>query len=368
VIPYLDLKAQYRGIRDQVEPAVCAVLESGQYVLGPEVEAFEAEFADFCATRHCIAVSSGTSALQMALMAAGVGAGHEVITVPMTFVATTAAIRYLDAKPVLVDITPGTWTMNVDQLEGVLTERTKAILPVHLYGLMADMNPIREFADAHGLALIEDAAQAHGAEYHGNRAGSLGDLACFSFYPGKNLGACGEGGAIVTDSDEHAATVRKLRDWGQAGRHRYELRGFNYRMDALQAAILRIKLRHLDAWTDARRRHADAYGGHLSETGLSLPIEPHNYRSVYHIYAIMVEERAAIQKALSDRDIGTGVHYPVPVHLTPAHGDLGYGPGDFPVAERVAREELSLPMFAELSEEQVGDVCDCLCSALASVA
>jgi dTDP-4-amino-4,6-dideoxygalactose transaminase len=368
VIPYLDLKAQYRTIRDEVEPAVCAVLESGQYVLGPEVEAFEQEFAEFCAVRHCVAVSSGTSALQMALMAAGVGSDDEVITVPMTFVATTAAIRYLGAKPVFVDISPGTWTMDVNQLERALSKRTKAILPVHLYGLMADMKPIREFADAHKLALIEDAAQAHGAEYHGKRAGGHGNLACFSFYPGKNLGACGEGGAVVTDSDAHAATIRKLRDWGQAGRHRYELKGFNYRLDALQAAILRVKLRHLDDWTQARRRHALAYARGLSQTGLTLPHEPRDYRSVYHVYAVMVEERAAIQQALGECGIGTGVHYPVPVHLTEAHSDLGHVQGDFPVAERVAREELSLPMFAELSEEQIAEVCESLCAAVTSTA
>jgi len=368
VIPYLDLKAQYRSIRDEVEPAVRAVLESGQYVLGPEVEAFEQEFADFCATRHCVAVSSGTSALQMALMAAGVGADDEVITVPMTFVATIAAIRYLGARPVFVDVNPGTWTLDVDQLRGALTNRTKAIVPVHLYGLMADMKAIGKFAAAHDLALIEDAAQAHGAEYHGNRAGSFGDLACFSFYPGKNLGACGEGGAVVTDSDNHAKTVRKLRDWGQAGRHHYQLKGFNYRMDALQAAILRIKLRHLGAWTEARRTHARSYTERLSETGLTLPSEPRHYRHVYHIYAAMVEEREAIQQVLTDNGIGTGVHYPVPVHLTEAHRDLGFGPGDFPEAERIAREELSLPMFAELREEQIDETCDCLCAALSSVA
>jgi dTDP-4-amino-4,6-dideoxygalactose transaminase len=364
VIPYLDLKAQYRSIRDEVEPAVRSVLESAQYVLGPEVDAFEAEFAAFCGTRHCIAVSSGTSALQMALMAAGVKAGDEVITVPMTFVATTAAIRYIGAKPVFVDIGDDTWTMDVSQLEGALTDRTKAILPVHLYGLTADMKPIREFADANGLALIEDAAQAHGAEYQGQRSGSMGDIACFSFYPGKNLGACGEGGAVVTSSDDHAATVRKLRDWGQSGRHQYALKGFNYRMDALQAAILRVKLRHLDAWTEARRRHADAYGKRLADSGLVLPHEPAGYRSVYHVYGVMVDERAAIQQALSARDIGTGVHYPVPVHLTEAHGDLGYAPGDFPMAERVAREELSLPMFAELTEAQIDEICACLSAAI----
>jgi dTDP-4-amino-4,6-dideoxygalactose transaminase len=319
VIPYLDLKAQYRSIRDEVEPAVRAVLESAQYVLGPEVEAFEQEFAGFCRTRHCVAVSSGTSALQMALMAAGIGSGDEVITVPMTFVATTAATRYVGAKPVFVDIGEGTWTMDVHQLEGALTERTKAILPVHLYGLMADMKPIREFAAAHNLALIEDAAQAHGAEYHGERAGSIGDLACFSFYPGKNLGACGEGGAVVTNSDEYAETVRKLRDWGQSGRHRYQLQGFNYRMDALQAAILRVKLRHLDAWTEARRRHADAYGRRLAASGLTLPTEPRDYRSVYHVYAVMVEKREAVQQALTNREIGTGVHYPVPGGIVVAH-------------------------------------------------
>lgn len=368
MIPYLDLKAQYHSIRDEVEPAVRAVLESGQYVLGPEVEAFEQEFARFCAAKHCVAVNSGTSALQMALMAAGVRAGDEVITVPMTFVATTAAIRYLDAKPVFVDIAPDTWTMDVHQLEGALTDRTRAIVPVHLYGLMADMNPIREFAAAHNLTVIEDAAQAHGAEYHGERAGSIGDLACFSFYPGKNLGACGEGGAVVTNSDGLAETVRKLRDWGQAGRHHYELKGFNYRMDALQGAILRVKLRNLDAWTDARRRHAHAYGKRLSDTGLTLPCEPENHRHVYHVYALMLEERAAVQRSLGDAGIGTGVHYPVPVHLTEAHGDLGYGPGDFPVAERVAREELSLPMFAELREEQIEVVCSCLNTALSRAA
>lgn len=364
MIPYLDLKAQYRSIRDEVEPAVTRVLESAQYVLGPEVESFEREFAEHCGVRHCIATSSGTSALHMALMAAGVEPGDEVITVPMTFVATTAATRYVGAKPVFVDIAEGTWTLDASRLEAALTERTRAILPVHLYGLMADMDPIRAFADAHGLALVEDAAQAHGAAYHGRRAGGIGDLACFSFYPGKNLGAAGEGGAVVTDSDEHADTVRKLRDWGQAGRHRYELKGFNYRMDALQAAVLRVKLRRLDAWTEARRRHAAAYAARLADTGIELPEAPDGCRHVYHVYGVMVKERDAVQGVLGTRDIGTGVHYPVPVHLTPAHRDLGYGPGDFPVAERVAREELSLPMFPELTEAQIDEVCASLADAI----
>jgi dTDP-4-amino-4,6-dideoxygalactose transaminase len=368
MIPYLDLKAQYRAIRAQVEPAVNAVLASGQYVLGPEVEQFENEFAHFCDARHCVAVSSGTSALQLALMAAGVGANDEVISVPMTFVATTAAIRYVGARPVFVDIDPVTRTMNVEQLESALTSRTKAIVPVHLYGLMADMTPIMEFARANGLAVIEDAAQAHGAEYHGRRAGSMGDLGCFSFYPGKNLGACGEGGAVVTNSESHATTVRMLRDWGQQGRHRYLLQGFNYRMDAIQATILRIKLSHLEDWTAARRAHALRYGKGLAEAGLTLPVEPQGYRSVYHVYGVMVEERNAVQQALGEKDIGTGVHYPVPVHLTEAHRDLGHGAGDFPVAERVAREELSLPMYAELGDAQIDEVCASLRAAVSSVA
>ena len=312
MIPYLDLKAQYRGIREEVEAAVSAVLESGQYVLGPEVEAFEEEFARYCNTRHCVAVSSGTSALQLALMAAGVSAGDEVITVPMTFVATTAAVRYIGASPRFVDIAPGTWTMDPAKLEAALTSRTKAVLPVHLYGQMADMDPIMDFAEAHALHVIEDAAQAHGAEYRGRRAGSIGALGCFSFYPGKNLGACGEGGAVVTDSEEHARTVRMLRDWGQEGRHHYVLKGYNFRMDALQAAILRVKLRHLDAWTQARRAHAEAYATRLAGAGLTLPLEAESRTSVYHVYGVMLAERDDVQRALSAQGIGTGVHYPVP--------------------------------------------------------
>ena len=349
-----------------MEPAVSAVLESGRYVLGPEVEAFEQEFADFCNSRYCVALNSGTSALQLALMAAGVGANDEVITVPMTFVATTAAIRYLGAWPVFADIDPVTRTLDANQLERLLTGRTKAIVPVHLYGLMADMNPIMEFARANGLVVVEDAAQAHGAEYHGNRAGSIGALGCFSFYPGKNLGACGEGGAVVTNSEQYATTVRMLRDWGQQGRHHHVLKGYNFRMDALQGAILRVKLRRLETWTEARRQHARHYAERLGGTGVTLPSEPDGCRCVYHVYGVMLEERDAVQQALNERNIGTGVHYPVPVHLTEAHRDLGHGAGDFPVSERVARQELSLPMYAELEEAQIDEVCEALCSALTS--
>ena len=366
MIPYLDLKAQYQGIRDEIEPAVSAVLESGQYVLGPQVDEFEEEFASFCNARHCVAVNSGTSALQLALIAAGVSSNDEVITVPMTFVATTAAIRYLGARPVFVDVDPVTRTLDVGHLESALTSRTKAIVPVHLYGLMADMEPIMEFARAHGLAVVEDAAQAHGAEYHGQRAGSLGDVGCFSFYPGKNLGACGEGGALVTNSESHATTARMLRDWGQQGRHRYVMKGYNYRLDTLQAAILRVKLRHLEAWTEARRSHARRYAERLADSGVTLPVEPQNYRCVYHIYGVMLENRDAVKQVLGKRNIGTQVHYPVPVHLTEAHRDLGHGIGDFPESERIAREELSLPMYAELNDHQIERVCELLRAACLS--
>lgn len=357
MIPYLDLKAQHEAIREELEAAVLGVLGSGQYVLGPEVEAFEHEFAEFCGACHCVAVNSGTSALQLALMAAGVGCDDEVITVPMTFVATTAAIRYLGARPVFVDVDPVTRTLDVSQLEGALSPRTKAIVPVHLYGLTADMQPIIEFARAHDLVVVEDAAQAHGAEYHGRRAGAMGGLGCFSFYPGKNLGACGEGGAVVTNSGAYAETLRMLRDWGQRGRHRYLLKGFNYRMDALQGAILRVKLRHLEAWTQARRERAVGYRERLAQSDVVLPVEPDGYRCVYHVYGIMVSRRDELQKTLASHGIGTGVHYPLPVHLTEAHQDLGHGPGDFPCAERIAREELSLPIYPELGDAQLDEIC-----------
>ena len=353
MIPFLDLREQYQGIKSEVDAAVLRVLDSTCFVLGPEVEAFEREFAEYCGARSAIAVNSGTSALHLALLAAGIGPGDEVITTPMTFVATTAAVLYVGAVPVFVDIDPATWNIDINAIEKAITPLTKAILPVHLHGLMADMDPILNIAKKYGLTVIEDAAQAHGAEYKGRRAGSVGKLGCFSFYPGKNLGACGEGGAVVTNDPELAHTVRMLRDWGQSAKYKHVLKGYNYRMDAIHAAVLRVKLRHLEAWTEARRAHAAHYDSRLMGGGLQIPARQEGYRHVYHVYAVGLSGRDAAQRRLNGAGIACGMHYPVPVHLQPAYVDLGFGIGDFPVAERFAAETLSLPMYPELRIDQI---------------
>lgn len=356
MIPFLDLQAQYRSIRAELEPAVLKVLASGQYALGPEVAAFEAEFAEFCDVPYAVAVNTGTSALHLALLAIGVQPGDEVITVASTFVATVAAIDYCGARPVFVDVEPDTLNMDPGLIEARITERTKAILPVHLHGQPADMDPILAIAHRHGLKVIEDAAQAHDAEYRGRRVGSLGDLACFSFYPGKNLGACGEGGMVVTANPDHAETLRMLRDWGQSRKYHHVLKGFNYRMDGIQGAVLRVKLRHLKGWTEARRRHAALYDELLAGAGVETPVAKDDVRHVYHIYAIRSDQRDTLQKALAERGISTAIHYPIPVHLQKAYAGFGFRPGDLPVTEREAGRLLSLPMFAELSAEQVAEV------------
>ena len=352
-IPLVDLRAQYRSLKPRLDAAAIRVLESGQFVLGPEVAAFEAEFAAHTRTRHAVGVNSGTSALHLALLAAGVGAGDEVITVPFTFVATVAAIQYTGARPVLVDVEPGTLNMDPSRIEPALTARTRAVVPVHLYGQPADMEPILRIAHARGLAVVEDAAQAHGAEHCGKRAGSMGAIGCFSFYPGKNLGAAGEGGAITTDDDELAARVRLLRDWGAEHKYHHVVRGFNYRLEELQAAILRVKLAELEAWTEARRAHAAHYRRLLAGAAVHLPLEAPGRRHVYHVFAARHPERDRLAAALAEAGVATGVHYPVPVHLQPGYADQGYGPGDFPVAERAAGEVLSLPMYPELRPAQV---------------
>ncbi|MBL8230073.1 MAG: DegT/DnrJ/EryC1/StrS family aminotransferase [Bryobacterales bacterium] len=367
MIPFVDLKTQYRSIQTEIEEAIRSVLETGEYILGTEVKNFESEFAQYCGAAEAIAVNSGTSALHLAMLAAGVGPGDEVITVPCTFTATVAAIRYTGARPVFVDIKPETYTIDPEQVERAITSRTKAILPVHLYGQMADMNPILSIARQHGLVVVEDAAQAHGAESEGRRAGSLGDLGCFSFYPSKNLGAYGEAGAIVTSNPEFARTARMLRDWGQSGRHQHVLRGFNYRMEGFQGAILRVKLRHLPAWIEARQKHGSQYSAWLEEAGFQAPQVRPGSTHVYHVYAMRVPDRAAFQELLTAQGIQTGIHYPVPVHLQEAHRDLGYAPGDFPHSEAVAAEEMSLPMFPELTEAQVRAVVDGLITARRSL-
>jgi dTDP-4-amino-4,6-dideoxygalactose transaminase len=353
MIPFLDLKAQYRSIKPEIDAAVLGVLESCQYILGPEVKVFEEEFAAFCQTKYAVAVNSGTSALHLALLAGGIGPGDEVITVPFTFVATVAAIRYTGARPVFVDIAPRWFTMDPDRIEAAITPKTKAIIPVHLYGQPADMEPILAVARKHQLLVIEDAAQAHDAEYKNRRVGSLGDLGCFSFYPGKNLGADGEGGIVVTNNEEYVRKMRMDRDWGQERKYEHVRLGFNYRMDGIQGAVLRVKLRHLRKWTDARRHNAAVYNRVLQGAGVGTPQEAPYSRHVYHVYAVRTKNRVGLQAALTDRQIQSGIHYPCPVHLLEAHRDLGHKAGEFPHSESAANEVLSLPMFAELREEQI---------------
>ena len=356
MIQFLDLKAQYATIKDEVDRAVLGVLESAAFVLGPEVAKFETAFAQFHNARHGVAVNTGTSALHLSLLAAGIGRGDEVITVPFTFVATVSAIRYAGATPVFVDIDPVSLTMDPALVEAAITPRTRAILPVHLYGQPADMDPILAIARRHGLAVIEDACQAHGAEYKGRRVGGLGDAAAFSFYPGKNLGAYGEGGAITTSNDAYARAAKMMRDWGQEERYHHVLPGFNYRMEGIQGAVLGVKLRYLEKWTNARRERAAAYTRLLEGSGIATPREMPYARHVYHIYAVRSADRSTLQQSLQARGIHTGLHYPIPVHLQPIQKDLGYREGQFPHSESAAREVLSLPLYPEMPMEQIEEV------------
>lgn len=356
MVPFLDLKAQYRQIKPDVDAAVLRAIESAHYVLGPEVATFENRFADYCGVDHCLAVNSGTSALHLALLAAGIGPGDEVITVSMTFVATTAAVLYSGARPVFVDVDPVTWTMDPALIEAAITPRTKAILPVHLHGLMADMDSIMSIARRNGLVVIEDAAQAHGAEYKGRRAGSIGDLGCFSFYPGKNLGAYGEGGAVVTNQPDLARKVALLRDWGQETKYNHVAAGYNYRMDGIQGAVLNVKMNHIEAWTERRRAVALDYDRRLAELSITKPQPPSHSRHVYHVYALCLPRRDETSSALQRAGIVVGIHYPVPVHLQKAYAGLGYSSGDFPITEHLARQFLSLPIYPELQPEQVAEV------------
>lgn len=356
MIPLVDLKAQYRALKPEIDQAIQRVLDNAQFILGPAVSSFEQDFAAFCHSTDAIGVNSGTSALHLALLAAGVRPGDEVITVPFTFVATVAAIEYAQARPVFVDIEPTYFTMDPAKIERAVTPRTKAIVPVHLYGQPADMDAIRDVADRHRLIVIEDACQSHGSEYKGRRCGSMGLLGCFSFYPGKNLGAYGEGGAIVTSDPALATKVRLLRSWGEEVRYEHKHRGFNYRMDGVQGAVLGVKLKYLEAWTEARRSHAAEYTRRLNGTAASAPTERPASRHVYHQYVVRVPERDAWRAALTEAGVQTGVHYPIPVHLQPAYADLGYSSGDFPIAEQAAAEVLSLPMFPEMTDQQIESI------------
>jgi dTDP-4-amino-4,6-dideoxygalactose transaminase len=358
MIPFVDLKAQYHGIKPEIDAAVAKVLETSQFILGSEVAAFEEAFASYSGARFGVAVNSGTSALHLALLAAGIGPGDEVITTPFTFVATVAAIGYSGARPVFADIDPVSYTIDPARIEQAITPRTRAIMPVHLYGQPADMDPILEIARRHNLLVIEDAAQAHGAEYKGRRCGSMGDLACFSFYPGKNLGAYGEGGIVVTGNPEYTRTIRMLRDWGQERRYHHVLKGYNYRMEGMQGAILRVKLRHLEAWTEARRSRAGVYDAALQASGVDLPRAMPYARHVYHVYAVQSPRRDELAAALQAQGIQTGIHYPIPIHRLEAWSDLNYPAGAFPVAEAVAARVLSLPIYPELTDAAIRQVAE----------
>jgi dTDP-4-amino-4,6-dideoxygalactose transaminase len=335
-----------------MEEAVKKILDHGLFTLGPEVEAFEEAFAAYCDVSHCIGVSSGTAALILALKALGIGPGDEVITASQTFIATAEAISHVGARPVFVDIDPVTYTVDPGAVEEAITPRSKALIVVHLYGQMADMDPLLELAESHGLVVIEDAAQAHGALYKGKRAGSLGHAACFSFYPSKNLGAAGEAGCVVTSDSSVADALRRLRDHGQARKHYHVDIGFNFRMESIQGAILSLKLPHLDEWNQARVERAARYSALLEGTPLVLPKARGPGQHVYHLYVVCTEARDALREALLEAGIATGLHYPVPVHLQPAYAFLGYEPGSLPVTERVAKQGLSLPLFPELTESQ----------------
>ncbi len=356
-VPFLDLKAQYEPIKEEIASAVNQVLETTAFAGGPFVADFEKDFAAFCQCQHAIGVGSGTEAIWMALNALGVGPGDEVITVPNTFIATAEAISFAGATPVFTDIDKNTFNMNPELLESAVTPETKAIIPVHLFGQMADMDPIMETARKHGLFVIEDACQAHGAEYRGRRAGSIGDAGCFSFYPGKNLGAYGEAGAIVTNNDELADKMKMFRDHGQNKKYHHSMIGWNCRMDGLQGAILGVKLKHLDKWSDMRRKNAGLYNELMGDIdSITLPQQPEYARHVYHIYPALVQNRETLMACLAEKEIFCGIHYPVPVHLTEAYRSLGYNKGSFPVAENIAGQLLSLPMFPELEHEQIEKV------------
>ena len=350
-VPFLDLKAHHAPLLDQFDRAIREVIEASAFAGGPFVEKFEEEFAAYCDSPYAIGVGNGTDALWLALLALGIGAGDEVITVPNTFMATAEAITYCNARPVFVE---NTFTMNPDGLKKALTARTKAIIPVHLFGQPADMDPILEFARAHGLFVIEDAAQAHGAEYKGRKAGSMGEASCFSFYPGKNLGAFGEAGAVVTHNAELWKKIQVLRDHGQARKYHHTLVGWNCRMDGIQGAVLSIKLRRLEAGNLLRQQHALQYNQAFAGIDeVATPFQAEYARHVYHIYAIRVRERDEVRRRLEEQGIGSAVHYPIPIHLQEAYRSLGYTAGAFPIAENLADEFLSLPMFPELTREQI---------------
>jgi dTDP-4-amino-4,6-dideoxygalactose transaminase len=360
-VPFLDLRAHHEPIREQLDAAIGQVVDAGAFAGGPFVATFEREFAAFCDAEFAVGVGTGTDALWLSLLALGVGPGDEVITVPSTFIATTEAISFCGARPVFVDIDKRTYTLDPSGLARAITPNTKAIIPVHLFGQTADMTPIMEIAAEFGIPVLEDACQAHGALYKGDKAGSLGIAGCFSFYPGKNLGAFGEAGAVVTNNAELAAKIKVLRDHGQAKKYFHDQIGWNARMDGIQAAVLSVKLKRLDAANGERRAHARLYDELLGSCeGILTPFSaPHNHH-VYHIYAVRVHDRASILDAMAEQGISCAIHYPLPLHLQEAYRSLGYTKGSFPVAEVCAEDFLSLPMYPELTRLQIHTVAEAL--------
>jgi dTDP-4-amino-4,6-dideoxygalactose transaminase len=359
-VPYFDLKAQYDGLRDEIAAALERVCRSASFILGEEVEKFEAEFAAFCQAKHCVALNSGTSALHLALLALGVNAGDEVITTPNTFMATAEAISYVGARPVFVDIDPVSANIDPRRIEPAITRRTKAILPVHLYGRPADLSGILAIAERQKIPVVEDACQAHGARYGGKRVGSFGRASAFSFYPGKNLGAYGESGALTTDDDRIAEFARSLRSHGETSRYSHDYIGYNYRMDGFQGAVLRIKLKRLGHWTARRQEIAALYRRELAGTRAVMPRDDSRAESVYHLFVVYVEDRDRVRTALEAQGVETAIHYPKPVHLQKAYAWLGHGPGSFPNAELACERALSLPLFPEMTDEQARYVAQAL--------
>ena len=359
MIPFVDLKIQYDSIKDEIDEAIQNVLNNTSFIMGEELKKFEIEFARFCDVKYAIGVANGSDALILALRACGIGKGDEVITVPHTFISTAEAITHIGGKIVFVDIDPKTYTIDVSKIEDKITKKTKAIIPVHLYGQPSDMRPIMELAKEYNLKIIEDAAQAHGAEYKGKKVGSIGDVGCFSFYPGKNLGAYGDAGMITTNSKEIVKRVKLLRNHGRiTKKYEHEIEGYSSRLDNLQAAILRVKLKYLNQWNDMRRKNARKYNGLLNNIGGIITLYEADYaKHVYHLYVIRAEGRDKLREELKSKGIATGIHYPIPLHLQPAYNYLGYKRGDFPIAEECSKEILSLPMFAELRENLIIEIC-----------
>jgi dTDP-4-amino-4,6-dideoxygalactose transaminase len=355
-VKFVDLSAQHKTLETEIKEVFNRVLANCSFVLGPEVEKFEKAFASYCEVAHCVAVTNGTAALQLVLQGLGVGPGDEVITVAHTFIATAEAINAAGARPVFVDIDPASYTMDPALLEKAISPRTKAIIPVHLYGQPADMDAINAIAAKHNLPVIEDSCQAHGAKYKGRRAGSLSTAACFSFYPSKNLGACGEGGAVTTNDAELTKRLRMLRDHGSVKKYEHDFPAYNLRLEGIQGGVLAVKLPHLDGWNDNRRALAKRYDEMFAGSKIGTPRQMPYAEHVYHLYIVVVENREALRKALSDQGIENGLHYPVPLHLQKAYADLGYKRGDFPVSEHVAENHVSLPMYAELPVEHAEHV------------